>query len=86
VTIYGLPGLEGRVPTFLVNVDGVAAGEVAQHLAHHEIGVWAHDSWYAVDLYERLDYDQAVRIGLIHYNTLEEVDRLIAGLASAAGR
>jgi hypothetical protein len=29
VTVYGLPGMAGRVPTFLVNVDGVAAEEVA---------------------------------------------------------
>ncbi len=29
VTVYGLPGMEGRVPTFLVNVDGVAAADVA---------------------------------------------------------
>ena len=29
VTVYGLPGMEGRVPTFLVNVEGVAAEDVA---------------------------------------------------------
>ena len=29
--VYGLPTLEGRVPTFLVNVAGVPAGEVATH-------------------------------------------------------
>ena len=40
-----------------------------------DIGVWAHDSWYSLDLYQRLGYeDQAVRIGFIHYNTAEEVD------------
>ena len=87
VTVYGLPGLEGRVPTFLVNVDGVAAAEVVQHLADNEIGVWAHDSWYSLDLFERLGYeDQAIRIGFIHYNTIEEVDRLLAGLRSVAER
>jgi cysteine desulfurase family protein (TIGR01976 family) len=86
VTMYGLTGLEGRVPTFLVNVEGVAAAEVAQRLADRRIGVWAHDSWYAIELSKRLAYeDQAVRIGLIHYNTPEEVDRLIDGLASADG-
>jgi cysteine desulfurase family protein (TIGR01976 family) len=87
VTVYGLPGLEGRVPTFLVNVDGVPAAEVVQHLADNDIGVWAHDSWYSLDLYRRLGYqDQAIRIGFIHYNTVEEVDRLLAGLRSAARR
>jgi cysteine desulfurase family protein (TIGR01976 family) len=84
VTIYGLPGMDGRVPTFLVNVDGVPAAEVADRLASQRIGVWAHDSWYSLDLYKRLGYsDGAVRIGFIHYNTVEEVDRLIAALESA---
>ena len=84
VSVYGLPGIEGRVPTFLVNVNGVPAADVAQHLADLRIGVWAHDSWYSLDLYKRLGYDeQAVRIGFIHYNTVEEVDRLLAALASA---
>jgi cysteine desulfurase family protein (TIGR01976 family) len=84
VVVYGLPGLEGRVPTFLVNVDGVPAADVAQHLADNRIGAWAHDSWYSLDLYQRLGYeDEAVRIGFIHYNTIDEVDRLVAGLASA---
>jgi cysteine desulfurase family protein (TIGR01976 family) len=84
VTIYGLPGMDGRVPTFLVNVEGVPAAEVAAHLASRQIGVWAHDSWYSLGLYKRLGYpEQAIRIGFIHYNTVEEVDRLIDGLESA---
>jgi cysteine desulfurase family protein (TIGR01976 family) len=84
ITVYGLPGMEGRLPTFLVNVAGVPAADVAVRLAQAEIGVWAHDSWYSLGLYRRLGYsDQAVRIGFIHYNTAAEVDRLVAGLESA---
>jgi cysteine desulfurase family protein (TIGR01976 family) len=84
VTIYGLPSMEGRVPTFLVNVDGVAAADVAAHLTDQQIGVWAHDSWYSLDLYKRLGYpEQAVRIGFIHYNAPDEVDRLVAALEGA---
>ena len=84
VTIYGLPGMEGRVPTFLVNVDGLPATDVVRHLAGLDIGVWAHDSWYSLDLYKRLGYEHdAIRIGFIHYNTTEEVDRLVAALESA---
>jgi cysteine desulfurase family protein (TIGR01976 family) len=84
VTVYGLPAMEGRVPTFLVNVDGVPAAEVAAQLADQQVGVWAHDSWYSLDLYKRLGYEKdAIRIGFIHYNTADEVDRLIAGLESA---
>ncbi len=84
VTVYGLPTMEGRVPTFLVNVEGVAAADVAAHLARERMGVWAHDSWYSLGLYKRLGYEhEAVRIGFIHYNAAEEVDRLIGGLESA---
>jgi cysteine desulfurase family protein (TIGR01976 family) len=85
VTVYGLPDMEGRVPTFLINVDGVPAAEVAQRLADRGIGVWAHDSWYSLGLYRRLGYDdQAVRLGFIHYNTAGEVDRLVAALNGMA--
>jgi cysteine desulfurase family protein (TIGR01976 family) len=87
VTVYGLPGMAGRVPTFLVNVDGVPAQDVAERLAAAQIGVWAHDSWYSLDLYKRLGYaDKSVRIGFIHYNTADEVDRLLEALAGMRGR
>ncbi len=85
VTVYGLPGMEGRVPTFLVNVGGVPAADVAARLAAQDIGVWAHDSWYSLNLYKRLGYENdAIRLGFIHYNTVEEVDRLVAALAGCA--
>jgi len=84
VTVYGLPGMAGRVPTFLVNVAGVAAEDVAARLAEAQVGVWAHDSWYSLDLYRRLGYDgKSVRIGFIHYNSPDEVDRLIGALEAA---
>ena len=87
VTVYGLPGMAGRVPTFLVNVEGVAAAEVASRLAAAQIGVWAHDSWYSLGLYKRLGYDdKSVRIGFIHYNTQQEVDRLLEALEGVRGR
>src|SRR6478672_5593851 len=35
VTVYGLQTMEGRVPTFLLNVEGVPAAEVATILADH---------------------------------------------------
>jgi cysteine desulfurase family protein (TIGR01976 family) len=84
VTVYGLPGMAGRVPTFLVNVAGVAAEDVAARLAEAQVGVWAHDSWYSLDLYRRLGYDdKSVRIGFIHYNSPDEVDRLAEALDAA---
>jgi len=83
VSVYGLPGMAGRVPTFLINVEGVPAAQVAQRLAEQRMGVWAHDSWYSLNLYRRLGYaEQAVRLGFIHYNTTEEVDGLVAALTA----
>jgi cysteine desulfurase family protein (TIGR01976 family) len=85
VTVYGLPTLEGRVPTFLVNVAGAPAAEVATTLGERGIGVWAHNTWYSLNLYQRLGYEgDAIRIGFIHYNTAEEVDRLVSALADCA--
>ena len=85
VRVYGLPGMDGRVPTFLVNVADVPAAKVAARLAEQRMAVWAHDSWYAVGLVGRLGYDhEAVRIGFIHYNTAGEVDQLVAALNALA--
>ncbi|MBV9685307.1 MAG: cysteine desulfurase-like protein, partial [Solirubrobacterales bacterium] len=85
VAVYGLPSMDGRVPTFLINVEGVPAADVAARLADQGMGVWARDSWYSLGLYRRLGYeDQAVRLGFIHYNTADEVDRLVAALNSFA--
>lgn len=84
--VYGLQTMEGRVPTFLINLEGVPAPQVAGRLAERGMGVWAHDSWYSLNLYERFGYgsDGAVRIGFIHYNTADEVDRLAAELTRIA--
>jgi selenocysteine lyase/cysteine desulfurase len=46
VTVYGLQSMEGRVATFLLNVDGVPAADVAARLAARGFGVWANDNWY----------------------------------------
>ena len=84
ITVYGLPALAGRVPTFLVNVEGTPAAEVARSLAALDIGVWASDHWYSLDLRPVLPYaDQAIRLGIIHYTSAEEVDRLIGALEVA---
>jgi cysteine desulfurase family protein (TIGR01976 family) len=85
VTVYGLQTMEGRVPTFLFNVDGVPAAEVATTMAARGYGVWAHDNWYSLGLREKLPYPQdAVRVGFIHYNTAAEVDGFLTELAQLA--
>src|SRR5579884_2741256 len=86
VTVYGLQSMEGRVPTFLLNVEGVEAAEVATTMAARGYGVWAHDSWYSLGLRERLPYPrEAVRVGFLHYNTLDEVDGFVRELGRLAG-
>ena len=82
VTLYGPQGMDGRVPTFLLNVDGVPAEQVARRLAEAGVGVWYADSWYCVALAERLP-PQSLRVGLAHYTTAGEVDRFLAELARA---
>ena len=81
VTLYGPPGMEGRVPTFLFNVEGRDAEEVARTLGERGYGIWYADNWYCVSLGERLP-ETSLRAGLIHYNTRDEVDRLLTELAS----
>ena len=81
VTLYGVPTMEGRVPTFLFNVDGVAAADAAHRLAERGIGLWHADNWYCVALGPRLP-EQSLRAGIAHYNTEAEVDRLLGELAS----
>ena len=83
VTVYGLQTMEGRVPTFLLNVDGVPAADVATTMAERGYGVWAHDNWYSLGLREKLPYPQdAVRVGFIHYNTADEIDGFVGELSS----
>ena len=82
VTVYGVPTMDGRVPTFLLNVAEVDASRVAKTMAERGYGVWAHDSWYSLGLREKLPYPgEAVRVGFIHYNTVEEVDGFVRELA-----
>src|SRR3954454_15370378 len=82
-TVYGLPTMEGRVATFLVNLEGVDAAAAAKRLADQGFGVWAHDNWFSLGLREKLPYpENALRVGLIHYNTADEIDRFCAALAA----
>jgi cysteine desulfurase family protein (TIGR01976 family) len=81
-TLYGLATMEGRVPTFAFNVEGLSAESVAVRLGERGIAVW-HGDYYAVEVMRRLGLEGgAVRVGIVHYNTADEVDRLLAQLAA----
>jgi cysteine desulfurase family protein (TIGR01976 family) len=83
VTLFGLPTMDGRVPTFCFDVPGHTSQAVASHLAErHEVAVWW-GNYYALETMRRIGLDEqlgAVRAGIVHYNTAEEVDRLLTGL------
>lgn len=86
VTLYGRQTMDGRVPTFAVTLDGLTPTEVAARLGEHGIFVWDGD-YYAVEVMRRLALrDGAVRIGIVHYNTADEVDRLLVELRMLAGK
>jgi cysteine desulfurase family protein (TIGR01976 family) len=88
--MYGLPTMAGRVPTFLINFPGISSAWLSEQLADLGFGVWSHGNYYAIGLHERIGWGEALRIGLAHYNTPDEVDRfnealgvLVAGHGSA---
>jgi cysteine desulfurase family protein (TIGR01976 family) len=83
--IYGLTDAaahDRRVPTVAFTVAGRHPRAVAEALGQRGINVWDGD-YYAVELVERLGLAASggmVRAGLVHYNTLAEVDRLVAAV------
>ncbi|WP_210358127.1 cysteine desulfurase-like protein [Sphingomonas beigongshangi] len=80
--LYGPPTMDGRVPTFAFTVAGHTPATVARHLAARDIFAWA-GHFYAVEAIRRLGLDDQgglVRVGLCHYSTADEVDRLIEAL------
>jgi cysteine desulfurase family protein (TIGR01976 family) len=79
--LYGLTTMDGRVPTFAFTVEDRSPRVAAERLAERGIAVW-HGDYYAVEIMTRLGLpDGAVRAGIVHYNTREEVDRLLTALA-----
>ena len=78
--LHGLSGMEGRTPTFALTVPGRSPQEASERLAEREIAAWWGD-YYAVEVMRRLGLpDGALRVGIVHYNTAEEVDRLLDAL------
>jgi cysteine desulfurase family protein (TIGR01976 family) len=79
-TLYGVNSMDKRVSTFAFNVEGWSPRAVAERLGERNIAVWQ-GNYYAVEVMKRLGLDEgAVRAGIVHYNTADEVDRLLAEL------
>jgi cysteine desulfurase family protein (TIGR01976 family) len=80
VRLYGRPTMDGRVPTFALTFGKKRPGEVAERLGERGIFVW-HGDYYAVEVMRSLGLPEgAVRVGIVHYNTADEVDRLLSEL------
>jgi cysteine desulfurase family protein (TIGR01976 family) len=78
--LYGLPTMKGRVPTFCLTVGDLTPNAAAERLAERGFAVWSGD-YYAVEVMNRLGLPAGgVRVGIVHYNTAEDVDRLIEEL------
>jgi cysteine desulfurase family protein (TIGR01976 family) len=82
--LHGLPTMEGRTPTFALTLPSRSPEELATALGERGIASWW-GNYYAVEIMERLGLAAgALRIGFVHYNTVEEVDRALAALAGLA--
>jgi cysteine desulfurase family protein (TIGR01976 family) len=88
--IYGITDPERmneRCGTIAVRIDGHTPLELATKLGERGIFTWD-GNYYALNLTEHLDVEKSggfLRIGLVHYNTVEEVERLLAALHEIVG-
>jgi cysteine desulfurase family protein (TIGR01976 family) len=81
--VYVLGSAASRAPTVSFSVEGWKPRAVTEELARRGICAWDGD-YYAYELMESLGVGElggAVRVGLVHYNTAHEVDRLLDALA-----
>jgi cysteine desulfurase family protein (TIGR01976 family) len=83
VALYGLPTMDGRVATFAFNVEGVPTRDAAARLGDAGYAVWQ-GNYYALEVMKRLGLEDggAVRAGIVHYNTADEVDGLLNEIAA----
>ncbi len=84
--LYGAPTMEGRVPTFAIRSESLTPRSAAEALGERGFAVWD-GNYYAVEIMKRLGLDDgAVRVGIVHYNTADEVARLLEALAGLGPR
>jgi cysteine desulfurase family protein (TIGR01976 family) len=77
--------LAWRVPTVSLSLPGTSAEKLAEHLSAKDVFAW-NGNMYAINLSERLGLEQNggfLRLGLVHYNTHEEIERVLGVLAAA---
>ena len=84
ITIHGIQEPDRfhlRVPTVLITHDQLTPRELAAFLGGQGIYTW-HGDYYAYEFMRRLGHGERgmLRIGLGHYNTMSEIERLLAAL------
>ena len=89
IKVWGISDLDRlgeRVPTVSITHDNLTAAQLAERLGQQGIFAW-HGNYYALEFTESLGLEPAgmLRIGLVHYNTAEEVERLRQCLADISG-
>jgi cysteine desulfurase family protein (TIGR01976 family) len=78
--LYGSPTMAGRVPTFAIRSASLSPRAAAEALGERGFAVWD-GNYYAMEIMQRLGLDDgAVRVGIVHYNTADEVSRLLEAL------
>jgi cysteine desulfurase family protein (TIGR01976 family) len=88
--LYGISDprrFEERCATFAVRIAGHTPLELATQLGERGFFTWD-GNYYALNLTEQLDVERLggfLRIGLAHYNTMEEVERLLGALREIVG-
>jgi selenocysteine lyase/cysteine desulfurase len=82
--IFGLTdaaSFDRRVPTVSFLIDGHHPYEVATRLGQAGIFSWAGDH-FAIEPMRRLGVQDTQRVGLVHYNTPEEIERFVETLSA----
>lgn len=76
----------GRVPTVAITHRRLTPRQMAEQLGAQGFFVW-HGNFYALPLTESLGLEPEglLRIGLLHYNTREEVERFLAAMSGLTG-
>ncbi|MEY4900824.1 MAG: hypothetical protein RI895_1246 [Actinomycetota bacterium] len=85
VTLYS--NARQKTPTELFSLAGINSERVYEFLAERKINAPA-DSFYAIECSRHLGLgdDGAIRAGLAPYNNVDEIDRLLEGLADASSK
>jgi cysteine desulfurase family protein (TIGR01976 family) len=88
--LYGITDpkqFDNRCATFVVRIEGHSPLELATNLGERGFFTWD-GNYYALNLTEQLGVERLggfLRIGLVHYNTMDEVERLLGALREIVG-